>query len=114
MFEIIIKDINSCDQVKLVEFIGELTALESTEVSKKLLPLIDKGYINLIGDLSKLEYINSMGVLCLLRCHMRISKHRGTFKLFGVKNDVLKILEEIGMTKLLLIYQTLEEAKESL
>ena len=65
MFEIIIKDIEGCDQVKLVEFIGELTALESSEVSKKLLPLIDKGHVNNVYYFV-MEYIEGTDLVHLI------------------------------------------------
>ncbi len=114
MIEINIKDIPNLEKVKLIEFIGELTALGSTLVSEKVLPLIDKGYINLVGDLTRLEYLNSMGLLCLLRCHMKVSRYNGSFKLFGVKKNVLEILDQVGVTKLLPVYDTLEAVTSAL
>ncbi len=112
MFDIKIKDIPGSAKTKLIEFIGELTALGSSRVSEEVLPLIEKGCKHLIGDLTKLEYTNSTGLLCLLRCHMKITKINGSFKLFGVKKNIFEILEQVGVTKLLPIYETISEVKK--
>jgi anti-anti-sigma factor len=55
--------------------------------------LIENGQINFVIDLSKVPYINSAGLNCLLSMQHKTQKAGGQFALSGVSAQVVKLLE---------------------
>ena len=89
--------------------------MKSPKLSKEILTLLkDLNYPDLIIDLVNVEYINSAGLGCLVGINNELKEHNK--KLFYVCNNekVLKIINITGVSKILTIYSTTNEAIDNL
>nr|AGS54266.1 anti-sigma-factor antagonist [uncultured bacterium contig00092] len=94
---------------------GELDSSNAQDVIKYVLNMIENdGLKNLIADFAKLRYINSTGLGAILRISKTLSAKNGNFMIVGPNENVFEIIEIVGANKLLYIYQTKEEALNSL
>jgi len=108
------EDIQGKANAKLVRFIGDLDATNVETVIEKTFNLLNDGYVNIIADFEKLRYVNSTGLGILLHFSKSAKEKGGSFKIANVNENVYEIIEIIGATSLLEIYDELDEALESL
>lgn len=108
--EITMKDIPGHDKVKLVSISGDLDRGSVKDGREQLLSYIEKGNINLIVDLSGLNFCDSTGILVLVHSYIKVVRFKGYFKLCKIPTDIFKLLEMIGLTKIMPIFNTVEEA----
>ena len=114
MLKIEIKDQEN--NVKLIILEGSLDNTTVVEMESVLDSLINQSQSPfIIMDLSKLDYINSTGIANFLQYYTHTTRAKqGCFKLFGLSSFILEILDVCGVTKLLEIYATEDEAIRSL
>lgn len=108
--EIKISNLPQNHTIKLIELNGVLDLLSSKEVCKQLLPVIEEGGCFLIADLSKLEYINSTGISCLVECFAKAKQKGGYLKFIALNDRVKETFSLVGLTKIIPMFNTLEEA----
>jgi len=108
--EITMKDVPGHDKVKLIEIVGDLDRGSVKEAREKLITFIEKGNVNLVVDLSALNFCDSTGILVLVHSYIKVVRYKGYFKLCRIPTDILKLLEMIGLTKIMPIYNTIDEA----
>jgi anti-anti-sigma factor len=99
---------------KLVKFIGDLDATNVETVIEKIFNLLNDGFINIIADFEKLRYVNSTGLGILLHFSKSAKEKSGSFKIANVNENVYEIIEIIGATSLLEIFDDVKEAVDSL
>ncbi len=108
------EDVAGKNGAKLVRFIGDLDATNVETVVEKVFNLLNEGFLNIVADFAKLRYVNSTGLGILLHFSKSAKEKGGSFKIANVNENVYEIIEIIGATSLLEIYDDLEEAVESL
>ena len=108
--DLVYEDIRGKDNAKLIRFIGDLDATNVETVLEKVCSLLSEGIINLIADFKKLRYVNSTGLGILLHFSKSAREKGGSFKIANINENVYEIIEIIGATSLLEIYDELEEA----
>ncbi len=115
IFKMNIKDIedDSGVKIKLIEFEGELDRISSSNVMRKIKPLIEQGAPFFIMDLSALRYIDSAGIYSILECYTLLKEKKGYLKVIRLNENVEGVLDSIGLTKIISTYKTLEEALKS-
>lgn len=94
----------------VLEFRGRLDVSTSIMAQEQLLALIQKGYIRLALDLSRLEYISSAGLRVLLTILRRLKSCNGKIVLFGFTPYIKRIFDIAGFSALFPIYTSAEEA----
>ena len=112
--QIEVKDIPGYENMKLVKISGELDMVTTDSLRKLIDSYIAGGCLNLIFDLEALTFIDSIGNLALLSAHMIAKKKGGGIKLFGINDKIREILDVAGVSKIIPIYATYEEALQSL
>ena len=112
--ELVYEDIRGKNNAKLIRFIGDLDATNVETVLEKVCNLFSEGVINLIADFKKLRYVNSTGLGILLHFSKSAREKGGSFKIANINENVYEIIEIIGATSLLEIYDELEEAVSAL
>jgi anti-anti-sigma factor len=108
------KDIEGKTDSKIVEFVGDLDATNVESVLEKIVALMNDGTVKLVADFEKLRYVNSTGLGILLHFSKMAKEKDGCFKIANVNEHVYEIIEIIGATTLLEIYDNTEEAIKSL
>ncbi len=101
---------------KIVKFQGQLDESNVDEKSKIIYELIEKNPQNLflLFDLEGLEYMNSKSIGYLTDWYGKISEGKGKIVIAKAKNNILDILQVVGLTQLINAYPTLDEAKFAL
>ena len=107
-------DIKGWTNAKMVRFIGDLDATNVETVLDRICTLFKDGFVNIVADFNKLRYVNSTGLGILLHFSKSAKEKGGSFKIANVNENVFEIVEIIGATSLLDIYDTVEEATASL
>ncbi|MBI2154960.1 MAG: STAS domain-containing protein [Candidatus Rokubacteria bacterium] len=90
---------------------GALDMASATEM--KLQDHLNAGKTRLVLDLEGVEYIDSAGLGEIVRAMKRAREVGGDLRLWGLREDVLRIFEITGLNKAFAIYPTREEAVAS-
>ncbi|MGM0443604.1 MAG: STAS domain-containing protein [Fibrobacterota bacterium] len=106
-------DAKGVDKGRVVHFKGDLDATNVEQVVENVFSLIDEGTVNIIADFSQLRYVNSTGLGILLHFSKSAKEKGGSFKVCEVNDNVYEIIDIIGATTLLEIYDTVEDAINS-
>jgi anti-anti-sigma factor len=93
---------------------GDLDSSNAQDIIKYVQGLSKNGSVHLVADFSKLRYINSTGLGAILRISKMLISKEGSFRIASPNESVFEIIEIVGANKLLNVYQTMEEALESL
>jgi anti-anti-sigma factor len=108
--EMKVEDIKGKTESKLVRLIGDLDATNVETVLEKVCELFNQGFLNIVADFKELRYVNSTGLGILLHLSKSATEKGGSFKIANVNENVYEIIEIIGATSLLDIYDDVDEA----
>ncbi|MFP4163965.1 MAG: STAS domain-containing protein [Chitinispirillaceae bacterium] len=112
--ELTCENIPGKDNAKLIRFIGDLDATNVDSVLEQVGNYFSDGFVHIIADFKKLRYVNSTGLGILLHFSKSAKEKGGSFKIANVNENVYEIIEIIGATSLLEIYDELDEAVAAL
>ncbi len=102
------------ETASLVTFNGDLDATNVEDVVEKVFNAMNNGTDHIVADFSKLRYVNSTGLGILLHFSKSAKEKSGTFKICSVSENVFEILDIIGATTLLEIFDTVDDAIASI
>ncbi len=108
------EEIKGHNDAQLIRFVGDLDATNVETVLEKICNLFNEGKVLIVADFKKLRYVNSTGLGILLHLSKSAKEKGGSFKIANVNENVFEIIEIIGATSLLDIYDTIDEALASL
>lgn len=101
--------------VKLVTFTGQLDETNVDHEAKKIYQVItEMNEPVLLLDFSSLEYMNSKSIGYVTDWFTQASAKNGSIAIVGPKPNILDILKVVGITQLITVYSSLEEAKTAL
>jgi anti-sigma B factor antagonist len=101
------------DRFSVVNPFGKIDAFNAPQLEESLNDLLNRGEKNVIIDFSGVSYISSAGLRVLLVTAKRLHSD-GQFALCQLKREVLEIIEMVGFTKIINLYDDLESAKAAL
>lgn len=93
---------------------GYLDSTSSPEVEKKILSSIDSGTMDIILDMSSLDYISSAGIRILVLCLKTIEKRGGKICLVSVPKPIENVLYITGFLQYFKLYDNQKQALEAL
>lgn len=108
--KIIISELPQDPRISLIELVNELDFANAKEFSNQVIPLLEKGRLFFVIDLTKLEYINSTGIGCIADFFAKVKQKGGYLKFFGLTDRIKEVFELVGLTKILPMFNSLEEA----
>lgn len=108
-----VKDVEVKGGVKLILIDGVLDVITSFKAELVVNPLVTKEK-HLIFDCTNLNYMNTAGLVTLLKWSTQMKKKNGDFKLVNPNKIIYEILDLAGLVSLLEIYPTQEEALNSI
>lgn len=98
-------------KVLVVSFEGQISNQNAFEISRKINTIFEGGNYNIILNLKKLEYINSVGVAMLLTIIKTVDQHNGRIMIGGLNHFLENVIKLMELPKKVLIYHSVEEAK---
>ncbi len=113
---ITIEDLPSTKVIKLIHVSGQLDESNIDEKIQEVYKLLtpETKDINLLFDLSSLEYMNSKSIGYLTDLYGKITEKGGRVAIAAAKPNILDILQVVGLTQLIQSFSTIEEAKASI
>lgn len=106
---------NLSGEKAVAKLIGRLDVTVSGEVEEKLMEIIEKDNIrHLILNMEQVEYMSSSGFRVAIALLRRLKDKDGSLKICCVRPAVKRIFDVIELTSLFEIYDTQEEAVNSL
>ena len=100
--------------VKIVSFVGQLDETNVDEEAKKMYQVIDGMEVpNLLLDFSELAYMNSKSIGYVTDWYSRVVAKNGKVVIAHPRPNILDILKVVGITQIIKIYGSLEEAKQA-
>lgn len=102
--------------IRIVKFQGQLDESNVDENAKTIYKLIEEipEFLFLIIDFSELEYMNSKSIGYLTDWYGKITSKNGNVVIAKAKDNIIDILQVVGLTQLIKSYTTIEEAKLAL
>ena len=79
---------------------NELIGLHSAEFNNLIQESIDKVRKNISVDLSKVQFISSMGIGLLVHAYTTCAKKNIDFNLQGVNDHIMKVLNQVKLTQI--------------
>lgn len=107
---IIIKPVPFIPNLTIITLKGSFDLSTSKYADEKILPLIEEGNSNIIIDLSRLEYLSSIGLMSLTQYQVILTYKKRFLKLIKPPSHIYDTLVVTGFTKRFDIYDTSEEA----
>lgn len=111
MIEINVTDPN--DAVTLVEVSGRVDSMNASEFGSGLSAQITNGKVQLVLDLSSVEYMSSAGLREIVTTLKSAKKASGDLRLAQPSQRVREVLEMAGLDTIFRIYTTQDDAINS-
>jgi len=89
---------------------GRLTAGESSAIREKVDQAIAAGHLNVIFDLTHVDYLDSTGLGGMVICYTTLKRHGGALKLV---NPNKRNVELLALTKLHTIFEVFVEPQDA-
>lgn len=99
------------DGADIIVPIGEIDASSSIELDLTIAKSVGEGFTKILVDCSALEYISSAGLGVFMSYIEEFNDKSITMVLFGMNDKVINTFEILGLSELLTIVTTKEEAK---
>lgn len=98
-------------KVRILVMEGKINNQNSHIVSADMETEWDDDVFNAIVDMTKLEYINSMGLAAILSMIEKNSENRGKFLIGGINHYIEKIIQLVEVSNKVEIFSSLSQAK---
>ena len=98
------------DHTQIVELSGEVDALTAPQLGRRLLGLLREGKTDVVVDLSRVTFMDSMGIGVLLNALRQLTSRHGRLVLVCPTERVVRPFEVTGLVGRLKIFRTREDA----
>ena len=99
--EILITEMNRAD---LIEVEGRVDSSNADKLQVALDQQIDKGAVNMVVDLEKVDYMSSAGLRALVSALKRVKKDGGDLRICAPSVRVQEVLELAGLTSIFEVF----------
>jgi anti-sigma B factor antagonist len=96
--------ITEMNRVDLVTVTGRVDSSNAGQLGEKLSEQVDSGSINMVVDLSGVEYMSSAGLRELVAALKRVKKDGGDLRLASPSDRVREVLDLAGLSSIFEIF----------
>ncbi len=107
-------ELNKQDNTAVVSVEGRVDTLTAPAFEQKMLEWIDGGENRLVLDLSKMEYISSAGLRAFLVTAKRAKANGGGLACCCLQDMVRRVFEVSGVSSVIPVYPSADEALDAL
>ena len=83
----------------IIKPVGYINIYTNSYFEKQIENLIDLGFINLIFDMSKIEYVSAVGIGSLIYAVNRVNEYNGEVFLSNIPMHVIEVFKLPGFAK---------------
>jgi anti-sigma B factor antagonist len=99
--------------VQIMSINGQLDSFTVSDLKNELKKLTDANSSKIILNLSNVKYANSTSIGAIVAVAQQLRKRKGDLKLCGLTDDIRKVFDLVGASKILEIFKTEQEAVKS-
>lgn len=107
-------NIRRAGKVPVVDLAGDVDTFTCSKLRETIVNLINEGDFRVVIDMAEVNYIDSSGLGTIIGGLGRVKEQNGSLALSGVTPRVERVLRVTGLNSLLPIYETENDAIESL
>jgi len=104
----------SVPNLKIIKLKGILDAFSCRQVDEKVLPVIELEKSDIVLDLSHVNYLSSMGIMCLLKYLFFFNDQKRLVKFVKPPKRVYTFLQDSGLAKEFDMYENIDVAISAL
>ena len=103
------------DNIPVIIVEGDMTSDADADIKKVYTELMEKYKLDrVIVNFEKTKYINSSGIATLINIIQNMNEKKGRVALVGMSDHFRKIMDIVGITDFVQIFQTNEAAARSI
>ncbi|HOA75153.1 MAG TPA: STAS domain-containing protein [Phycisphaerae bacterium] len=103
-------DVEHRGDAAVVKLAGSINMNVCDRLQSELLAIVDRPTPKLVLDLSRLEFICSLGLGALVAAHLRSRHHKGAVRLVSPDPSIRALLEITKLIKIFPPYESVEHA----
>ena len=100
--------------IRLIKLIGALDMTGTYSIEVEFVRQCDGDNVQVIVDLSKVNYLSSIGIPMLINTAKAVAGRGGKLALLNPQQNVSDVLDIVGIQQIIPIYTDLETAKADL
>lgn len=104
----------SIPNLKIIKIRGSFDAVTSNQVNERVWHVIQRENVNIVVDLSSLDYLSSIGMLCLIKYLAFMTDEKRLIKFVKPPKHIYNTFEAAGIAKKFDMYDSTEAATSSL
>lgn len=94
----------------VVEVTGEVDVYTAPSLDEELSRLIEEGRVNLVVDLSKVEFLDSTGLGVLVKALKRTREHGGSLAVVATADRITKVFRITGLDAVMSMHASVDDA----
>jgi anti-anti-sigma factor len=95
---------------KMIHIIGNIDSEENTKkLDDDIFNSIKAGHHHFVFNLEKTTYLDSAGISIFIHCLCDVQENKGSVYIIAKDNQVRKVLEMVGIDRLMKTYRSEEE-----
>ncbi|MBN1760460.1 MAG: STAS domain-containing protein [Chitinispirillaceae bacterium] len=96
--------------VTIVYITGDIdTAATTAQLDREIAAMIAGGHLHFVFNLEKTTYLDSAGISVFIHCLCGVQEKNGSIVLVAPDNQVKRVLEMVGLNRLITTYDTLHD-----
>jgi anti-anti-sigma factor len=109
-----IEPASSNPNLKVIKIKGSFDAVTSNQVNERVWHVMQKENVNIVLDLSTLDYLSSIGMLCLIKYVAFMTDEKRLMKFVKPPKHIYSTFEAAGIAKKFDMYDSTDAAISSL
>jgi len=106
-------DIEEVGQFKMIHIRGNIDSNTSSKLlDNEISRLIEMGHHHFVFNLQKTTYLDSAGISVFIHCLCDVQENKGSIYILAENNQVYKVLEMVGINRLIKTYTDESEFKK--
>ena len=107
-------EIENRGQFKMIHIIGNIDTSENTKIlDTEISKLISKNNLHFVFNLEKTTFLDSGGISLFIHCLCNVKEKNGSVFIIAEENQVRRVLEMVGINRLIETYYSEKEFLES-
>ncbi|HUI93767.1 MAG TPA: STAS domain-containing protein [Chitinivibrionales bacterium] len=103
-------EISDTGTIAMIRITGDIDNVQMTQrLDDEISAYISKGRHHFAFNLEKTTYLDSAGIGIFVHCLSDVQAHRGSVSVIANRGDVKKLLELVGINRLMKMYNSEEE-----
>jgi anti-anti-sigma factor len=101
------------DGIQLIRVSGPLDSMTHDQFKDLLEPMVNQSKVRIVLDCENLTYVNSKGLALIGRYQRVTLQNQSFFGIAALNRRISKAIELLGMSRLVKLFPTVEEAMQA-